>query len=217
MTEWSDLRESLVATMQSMDARGLNRGTSGNVSVRVEGGMLVSPSGVVPSLLTPEQVVFVSDDGNWDEMGTLPSSEWRMHLDILAGRPEAMAVVHCHSRHATILACARRSIPALHYMVAVAGGSQVPLAPYATFGSPELAHAIVDTLNGYRACLMANHGQIAIGRSLGEALAIAEEVEEQASIYCGTFAMGGPVLLPDEEMARIHGAFTSYGQRKLQR
>lgn len=214
MSDWAELRASVVATMQRMDARGLNRGTSGNVSVRVDGGMLVSPSGIVPEQLTPEQVVFVSDAGQWDADGARPSSEWRMHLGILAGRPEAMAVVHCHSRHATVLACAGRNIPALHYMVAVAGGAQVPLAPYATFGTPELASAIVDTLDGYRACLMANHGQIAIGRSLGEALAIADEVEEQAAVYCGTLAIGGPVLLSEEEMARIQGAFATYGQRK---
>lgn len=214
MTDWSDLRAEVVGTMKRLDARGLNRGTSGNVSVRVAGGMLISPSGVVPDRLDPSLIVHVTDAGHWDPAGPRPSSEWRMHLDILSGRTEANAVVHCHSRHATILACAGRDIPALHYMVAVAGGACVPLAPYATFGTSELAKGIVKTLDGYRACLMANHGQIAIGRTLAEALAIADEVEEQAAVYCGTLAMGGPVLLPDEEMERIGQVFRSYGQKK---
>lgn len=217
MTGGQDLRAAIVTVMQKMDARGLNRGTSGNVSVRVDGGMLVTPSGVVPERLTPDQIVFVSDKEQWDAEGARPSSEWRMHLGILAGRPAAQAVVHCHSRHATVLACAGKEIPPLHYMVAVAGGSRVPLAPYATFGTLALAHAIVDTLDGYRACLMANHGQIAIGRSLDEALAIADEVEEQAAVYCGTLAIGGPVLLDEAEMASISVAFTSYGQAESAR
>lgn len=213
MNDRTALAEKLVAIMRRMDERGLNRGTSGNVSARVTGGMLVSPSGVVPAVLTADQIVFVSDAGEWDPDGPRPSSEWRMHLGILAARPEAAAVVHCHSRHATILACAGREIPALHYMVAVAGGDRVPLAPYATFGTAELADGIAATLKGYRACLMANHGQIAIGRSLDEALAIADEVEEQAAVYCGTLAIGGPVLLDAGEMARIGSAFAAYGQK----
>ncbi len=217
MTNWTDERSAVVETMRRLDMRGLNRGTSGNVAVRVEGGMLVSPSGIVPERLTADKVVFVSNDGLWDTTGANPSSEWRMHLGILLRRPEAQAVVHCHSRHATILACAGREIPALHYMVAVAGGSHIPLAPYATFGTPELAEAIADTLEGFRACLMANHGQITIGRTLDEALAIADEVEEQAAVYCGTLAIGGPVLLGDDEMKHIRIKFAQYGQKSAPR
>lgn len=213
MSRWADERAAIVATMRRLDARGLNRGTSGNVALRVEGGMLISPTGVVPEKLTAKQVVFVSDAGAWNPAGAKPSSEWRMHLGLLQRRPEARAVVHCHSRHATILACAGRDIPALHYMVAVAGGSRVPLAPYATFGTPELAEIIAATLDGFRACLMANHGQIAIGSTLDEALAVADEVEEQAAVYCGTLAIGGPVLLDDREMQRIGAAFMTYGQK----
>lgn len=208
------LRQSMVDVMQQMDARGLNRGTSGNVSIRVDSGMLVTPSGVVPGRLTAEQMVFVDNAGNWDDQGPRPSSEWRMHLGLYLARGEVGAVVHCHSRHATILACAGREIPSVHYMVAVAGGAKVPLAPYATFGSEELAHAIAATLDGYRACLMTNHGQIAVGRTIHQALAVADEVEEQAAVYCGTLAIGGPLLLDDAEMARIGQAFMRYGQQK---
>lgn len=209
----NQLRHAIVKIMKRMDERGLNRGTSGNVSARVADGMLITPSGIVPELLTPEAVVRVNDDGTWDEAGHRPSSEWRMHMALLKARADAGAVVHCHSRYATILACAGREIPALHYMVAVAGGSRIPLAPYATFGSDALAQSIVTTIEGYRACLMANHGQIATAPNLEQALAVADEVEEQAAVYCGTLSMGGPILLDDPEMERIKLAFSSYGQK----
>ena len=136
-----------------------------------------------------------------------------MHQQILNRRPDANAVVHCHSRHAAILACAGREIPSMHYMVAVGGGASVPVAPYATFGSVELAEAVVDTLDGRSAALMANHGQIVVARSLDSALAIAEEIEEQAAVYWGTLAIGGPKLLSGEEMELILQRFRSYGQK----
>lgn len=208
-----DLRGRMVAVMQAMDARGLNRGTSGNVSVRCGEAMLVTPSGVPPERLAADQMVLVRADGSTPEGALKPSSEWRMHQQILARRPDANAVVHCHSRHATILACAGREIPSMHYMVAVSGGTSVPVAPYATFGSAELAEAVVDTLDGRSAALMANHGQIVVARSLDRALSIAEEVEEQAAVYWGTLAIGGPKLLSEEEMQRILQRFAGYGQK----
>jgi L-fuculose-phosphate aldolase len=183
------LRLRLVEVMQAMDLRGLNRGTSGNASARLGDEMLVTPSGVPPVRLTPEMIVRVAADGSTPEGALRPSSEWRMHRGLLDGRPDAGAVVHCHSRHATILACAGREIPAVHYMVAVGGGSSIPLAPYATFGSMELAQAVVQTLDGRSAALIANHGQIVVARNLDAALAIAEEVEEQAAVYWGALAV----------------------------
>jgi L-fuculose-phosphate aldolase len=175
--------------------------------------MLVTPSGVPPERLTGDQMVLVQPDGSTPEGGLRPSSEWQMHQQILNRRPDANAVVHCHSRHATILACAGREIPSVHYMVAVGGGSSVPVAPYATFGSGELAEAVVDTLDGRAAALMANHGQIVVARNLDAALAIAEEVEEQAAVYWGTLAIGGPKLLSEDEMNLILQRFRSYGQK----
>ncbi|HEY2750273.1 class II aldolase/adducin family protein [Phenylobacterium sp.] len=207
------LRLRLVEVMQAMDLRGLNRGASGNASARLGDDMLVTPSGVPPVRLTPEMIVRVAADGSTAEGALRPSSEWRMHRGLLDGRPDAGAVVHCHSRRATILACAGREIPAMHYMVAVGGGSSIPLAPYATFGSMELAQAVVRTLDGRSAALMANHGQIVVARNLDAALAIAEEVEEQAAIYWGTLAIGGPQLLDQAEMDRILGRFRGYGQK----
>ena len=207
------LRVRMAQVMKAMDERGLNRGTSGNVSARCGGAMLVTPSGVPASLLTPEQMVLVQPDGSTAPEALKPSSEWRMHQGLLDRRPDINAVVHCHSRHATILACAGRPIPAVHYMVAVSGGTSVPVAPYATFGSPELAEVVVEALDGRYAALMANHGQIVVAPSLDFALAIAEEIEEQAAVYWGTLAIGGPTLLAEDEMHTILQRFKSYGQR----
>lgn len=212
MTE-AAARASIVDAMRAMDARGLNRGTSGNISVRFGEGMLVTPSGVTPDRLSPEMMVFVDAQGVPAAGSARPSSEWQMHLGLYKRRADANAIVHCHARHSTILACAHLEIPALHYMVAVSGGSSVPVAPYATFGSEELADAVARTLDGRYACLMANHGLIALAPGLPMAMAIAEEIEEQAAVYCGTLAIGGPQLLDEAEMARILTAFKRYGQR----
>ena len=212
MTE-DQLRARMAEVMKAMEARGLNRGTSGNVSARCGEAMLVTPSGVPPERLSGDQMVLVQPDGSTPDGSLRPSSEWRMHQQILNRRPDANAVVHCHSRHATILACAGREIPSMHYMVAVGGGASVPVAPYATFGSVELAEAVVDTLDGRSAALMANHGQIVVARNLDAALAITEEIEEQAAVYWGTLAIGGPKLLSGEEMELILQRFRSYGQK----
>jgi L-fuculose-phosphate aldolase len=208
------LRQELLLAMQSMSERGLNRGTSGNASVRFGNRLLVTPSGVLPQALTAESMVLIDANGDAPPGAMRPSSEWRMHFGILAKRPDLSAVVHCHSRHATILACTGRSIPAIHYMVAVGGRAQIPIAPYRPFGSAELAEAVVETLAGGRACLMANHGQIAAAGSLMHALAIAEEVEEQAAVYWGALAVGGPQLLTDAQMDEVLRRFAQYGQRR---
>lgn len=216
MTE-DEARQQLVDAMRALDARGLNRGTSGNLSVRFGTGMFVTPSGITPDRLTPDLMVFVDADGSVAPDAARPSSEWRMHMGLYQRRAEAQAIVHCHARHSTILACAHREIPPLHYMVAVGGGASVPVAPYATFGSDDLADNVAATLDGRRACLMANHGLITLGPSLPVAMAIAEEIEEQAAVYCGTLAIGGPKLLDRAEMGGILDAFGRYGQRDPER
>lgn len=213
MNDEAQLRAQIVATMQAMDRAGLNRGTSGNVSARLGDAMLVTPTGVTPEALTADSIVLIRADGSSDADALRPSSEWRMHRGLLDRRADVDAVVHCHARHATILACAHRAIPPIHYMVGVSGGSTVPLAPYATFGSRALADAVADTIGAGFACLMANHGLIALGRTLRRALAVAEEIEEQAAVYCGTLAIGGPVLLTDAQMAEVFAEFRSYGQK----
>lgn len=208
------LRTAMVEAMQSLDARGLNRGTSGNVSVRLGDAMLVTPSGVPPARLTPDAMVRVEADGSVAAGQLKPSSEWRMHWRLLARRPDAGAVVHCHSRHATILACAGLPIPAVHYMVGVSGAASVPVAPYAVFGSEALADAVADVLGQGRAALMANHGQVVVAARLGHALLIAEEIEEQAAIHWGALAIGGPKLLSDGQMAEVLERFGSYWQKR---
>jgi L-fuculose-phosphate aldolase len=208
-----EARASLVRIMRAMDAKGLNRGTSGNVSMRWGEGLLVTPSGVVPDDLTPASIVLLDADGRAPEGALKPSSEWSMHAGILARRPDARAVVHCHARYATILACAGKPIPAVHYMVGVSGGSSVPVAPYAPFGSDDLAQIVAETLEGRAACLMANHGLIVASTSLNRALAIAEEIEEQAAVYWGTLAIGGPNLLSETQMDDILERFGTYGQK----
>jgi len=206
-------RAALVTIMRRMHAAGLNRGTSGNASIRVPGGMVVTPSGVPPDELAAETMVFVAEDGTPDGSGLRPSSEFRMHHHILRGRPDASAVVHCNSRHATILACCHRPIEPLHYMILVAGTSGVNVAPYATFGTEELANAVVATMGSGYACLMANHGQVTIGRTWQQALAIAEEVEEQAAVTYGAMMLGGGNLLNPEQLAASEAQFRGYGQR----
>jgi L-fuculose-phosphate aldolase len=207
------LRRRIVATCRRMNALGVNQGTSGNVSARTRGGLLITPSGVPYDALKPEGIVALAADGTVAGGGT-PSSEWRFHVDILAARPDAGAVVHTHSVHATALSCLRRGIPAFHYMVAAAGGDTIRCAPYATFGTQALSDNALAALAGRRACLLANHGVIAIGRDLDAALALAVEVETLARQYLLALQAGTPAILPAAEMRRVLEKFETYGQRK---
>jgi L-fuculose-phosphate aldolase len=209
------LRAAVVATALAMNARGINRGKSGNVSARWLGtgyaGFLITPTGLPYERTTPDDIVAMTLDG--EARGTrLPSSEWRFHRDIYAARPDANAVVHTHAPFATTLACLHRGIPAFHYMVAVAGGSDIRCAPYATFGTQQLSDHALAALDGRRACLLANHGMIAIGTSLDAALALAVEVETLAEMYWRALQVGDPVPLPDAEMGVVLEKFRGYGQ-----
>jgi len=182
--------------------------------VRTNEGMLITPTGINPALLLSEQIVAMNLEGQVAEDQLTPSSEWQMHADVYREKPEVNAIVHCHSPYATILACAHKSIPAVHYMVAAAGSHEIPLADYATFGSQELSHANLQALSGSHACLLANHGQLATGANLEQALKLAELVEEQAHCYWGTLAIGGPRLLDSQQMDEVLAAFADYGQQK---
>jgi len=206
------LREEIIATALRMIAVGLNRGTSGNVSARIVGGFLVTPSGLAYEATRPEDIVAVAQDGS-ARGARLPSSEWRFHRDIYAARPEVAAIVHAHSPFATTLACLGRSIPAFHYMIAVGGGSDIRCAPYATFGTQELSDCALSALEARKACLLANHGIIALGASLAQALALAVEVEALAEQYWRALQIGEPNLLPDAEMTVVLEKFRTYGQR----
>jgi L-fuculose-phosphate aldolase len=208
------LRRELIETARCTNALGINQGTSGNLSARSEAGVLVTPSGVDYDALKPADIVEMDFDGSWrcDTAGRRPSSEWRFHLDILKARPEFGAVVHCHARYATALACHRRDIPAFHYMVAVAGGESIRCAPYATFGTAALSRHALKALEGRSACLLANHGLIAAGCDLAKALALAVEVETLAAQYCQALQIGRPKLLSKTEMAKVLAKFKAgYG------
>jgi Ribulose-5-phosphate 4-epimerase and related epimerases and aldolases len=202
--------EAVVAAVRLLAERGLNQGASGNVSVRTEGGFLVTPSGVPADVLAPGQLVAMDMDGGWNGAWK-PSSEWRFHRDIYAARPDAGAVVHCHSPAATALAVLGRRLPALHYMVAVAGGSDVRCAPYATFGTQALSDAALAALEDRRACLLAHHGMVALGRDLAQAVDIAVEVEFLCDLYLRLLPLGEPPVLPEAEMAVVVEKFKSYG------
>ena len=206
------VRRAVIATAQAMSRMGLSPGRSGNVSARWHDGMLITPSGMAYDGLQARDIVFVGGDGSAAPNAPKPSSEWRFHLAAYAARADRHAVVHTHSLNATVLACQHKPIPAFHYMVAAAGGKNIPCVPYAAFGTEELAGNVAGGLSWHDACLMANHGQIAIGATLDAALELASEIENLATQYVGVLALGKPKLLTDVQMEDVLARFKTYGQ-----
>ena len=214
MTEQA-LREQLVAVARRMNASGLNQGTSGNLSARIPGGLLITPSSLSYEVMEPADLVAIESSGRpLDAMARRPSSEWRLHADVLTARPEFQAVLHCHPVHATALACHDRGIPPFHYMTAVAGGDDIRCAPYATFGTVDLSRFTVEALVDRKACLLARHGLVTAGDNLDQALGIAVEVETLARMYLQALQLGEPPLLSDVQMQAVHAQFRGlhYGQ-----
>lgn len=209
----ADVRKELIESCLEMNANGLNQGTSGNLSVRHEGGLLITPTGISYDALTPDDIVHVAMDGTWRHP-LAPSSEWRFHRDILLARPEVHAVVHAHPPYCTTLAIRHMAIPAVHYMIAVSGGDSIRCAAYATYGTEELSRNAVAALQGRTACLLANHGMIATGPSLARAMWLAMEVETLARQYFNTLLIGGPIILPPDEIDRVIGKLADYGLRQ---
>ncbi|MGH8208353.1 MAG: class II aldolase/adducin family protein [Steroidobacteraceae bacterium] len=204
--------ETLVAACRELTRRGLTHGTSGNVSLRRdEVSFFISPTGMPYEELESADIPLMHCDGRWFGRRR-PSSEWRMHRDLLAARQDVGAIVHTHSRYATALACTGRGIPAFHYMVAVTGGTEIRCAPYHTFGSQELSDAALAAIDGRNACLLANHGVIALGSDLAAALALAGEVENLAAQYCAALAVGDVRILDDAEMRCVVEKFRTYGK-----
>jgi L-fuculose-phosphate aldolase len=205
------LRRSVIETCLAMNARGINQGRSGNVSVRVDtASFLITPTGMAYDQIRVADIVTMTTDGTWYGH-TPPSSEWRFHRDILTSRADVGAIVHTHGPHATALACLRKSIPAFHYVVALAGGDSIRCAPYATFGTQRLSDHALAALEHRRACLLANHGMIATGATLSAALELAVEVEALAGMYLQALSVGRPVLLSKAEMKRVLDKFRTYG------
>jgi L-fuculose-phosphate aldolase len=208
----SSLRRAMIEQARSMNTLGINQGTSGNISARFGGRMLITPSATPYEAMEPGDIAAMplDGDGAWD--GPLkPSTEWRFHRDILRGRPDAGAVVHTHAPYCTALAILRREIPAIHYMIAAFGGNSVRCAPYATFGTAALADLALRALEGRHACLLANHGMIVVGPSLDRAMWLAVELETLAKQYVLTLPIGEPAVLSDAEVDDAIRSFAGYG------
>jgi len=203
-------RQSIIDACREMNRSGINQGTSGNISLRHESGLLITPTSVPYEAMQPEQIVYMGRDGTFDP-AQRPSSEWRFHLDILNARPEVNAVVHAHPPYSTILAIMGLEIPPVHYMIAVAGGDSIRCAPYATFGTQELSWHAVRALEGRLACLLEHHGMIAVGPSLSKAMWLAVEVEALARQYHGCLQIGKPRLLSKKEINNVLGRIAGYG------
>ncbi len=215
----TSLKQAVIDYAIKLNSSGLSAGKSGNVSVRCDEGMLITPTGMDYHDLSVEDIVLLKLDGSLAESTSsappkrLPSSEWHFHCGIYQSRPDIEAIVHAHPAFSTALACTGRHIPAFHYMVAVAGGKQIPIAPYALFGTEELSGYVVNTLENYQACLLENHGMIALGTSLDSAFNLAVEVESLAQQYCQALTLGKVKLLSDTQMDAVIEQFIGYGQR----
>jgi len=208
----AELRQALITIAQAMQSTGLNRGTSGNVSVRSGDGFYITPTGLPYAGLSSEDIPWMTQDGQ-HEGRCKPSSEWRFHRDLYASRPEVGAVLHAHSPFAVSLACLRYDIPPFHYMIARFGGDTIRCADYAVFGSESLSTAALAAMQDRKACLLANHGLLVAGHNLDEALALAIELEELCEQYWRASQLGQPVLLSNEEMADVMVRFAGYGQQ----
>lgn len=207
----TQLRQQMLEVSGELVRLGLNRGTSGNVSARCGEHFLVTPSGMPADEMSASDMVKMDFAGNVIGAGK-PSSEWRFHLDILQARPDVNAVVHVHSMFATTMACLRMEIPAFHYMISVASGDSIRCAPYALFGSQALSDVAVAALENRKACLLANHGMIAVGESLKKALSITVEVETLCEQYWRALQIGQPFILSADEMQEVQEKFKGYGR-----
>lgn len=207
------LQEALISACRELTRLGLTHGTSGNISLRRDARQFfLSPTGMRYDALEADDIPLVDLDGRWFGR-RVPSSEWRFHRDIFKFRDDVGAIVHTHSTNATALACTGRGIPAFHYMVAVAGGTDIRCAPYYTFGTQALSDAAVAALQGRKACLLANHGVIAVGADLPAALALAGEVENLAAQYCAALALGDVRILDEIDMRPVIDKFCTYGNQ----
>jgi L-fuculose-phosphate aldolase len=218
MPDEAALRAEIVAQARALDAAGLNRGASGNLSARLGPAMLITPSAVPPAELAPELIARMPLTGTEAEAGAWagplkPSTEWRFHRDLLVARPELGAVVHTHAPWSTVLAVARRPIPAVHYMIAAFGGPEIRCAGYARFGTPELSAEVVAAMEGRLGCLMANHGMLTAAPTLARAVWLAQELEALAHQHYHALLIGGAHVLTDAQTAETAAAFAGYGQR----
>ncbi len=212
------IRRAITKASITMNAHGINQGSSGNISVRFGNGLIITPSGLPYEDTEPEDLAFMPFDGEYGAWSGryAPSSEWRFHVDIMRARSDINAIVHCHSLYATVLSICGREIPAVHYMIAMAGGPTVRLAPYATYGTKELSVNALAALEGRNCCLLSNHGTISTGVDLYHTLVLAEELENLAKQYYLALQLGGARILPDEEIANVMERTKNYWVTKEQ-
>ena len=206
------VRTAIVEHCLTMNRLGINQGNSGNISVRHGDGLLITPTSLPYDQMSPEDIVYLATDGTPDGIRER-SSEWRFHCDIMRLRPEVKAIVHAHPMYCTTMAIMERDIPAIHYMIAVAGGPNIRCAPYAIYGSEELSNHAVAALEGRKACLLAHHGMIAVGSSLDHAMWLTVEVETLARQYHGCLQIGEPPLLSDRQIEDVMAKMDGYGHR----
>ena len=202
--------EKIIRYSKLLNSKNLSALRSGNISIRCEEGFLITPSGIKYSSLKNEDIVFVSLEGKYDEKKMKPSSEWRFHKDIYLNKKDANAIVHAHSTYATAVSTHRKSIPAFHYMVALAGGDDIKCADYATFGTDELSKNIIKALENRKACLMSNHGQVVFDTSIDKAFELAEEIENICHQYINALKIGIPKILSLKEMEKILAKIKNY-------
>ena len=205
-----NLKKQIIKFSKLLNKTNLSPLRSGNISIRYKNGFLITPSGMKYETLKSKDIVFVDLKGNYKKSGNKPSSEWRFHKDIYINKKEAGAIVHCHSKDALVLSCIRKKIPAFHYMVAVAGGVDIRLAKYATYGTPELSKNIIIALKNRNACLIENHGQVAFGKNLPDAFELAQEVEYLSSQYISCLRVGKPKILSSSLMNKVLAKVKSY-------
>ena len=206
------LREAIIEQCLAMNRLGINQGTAGNISVRHGDGLLITPGSMPYDELTPDDIVYLAADGR-PEGRRERSSEWRFHYDIMRLRSDVNAIVHAHPTYSTTIAIMGRDIPAIHYMVALVGGSNIRCAPYAIFGSEELSRNAVAALEDRKACLLAHHGLIALGSSLKNAMWLTVEVETLARLYHGCLQLGEPPLLSDRQIEEVIAKVSGYGHQ----
>jgi len=205
-------RQQLLATSQRMVELGLNRGTAGNASVRLGDGILITPSALPVAEMSTDSMVRMDLEGKVLQGGK-PSSEWRFHRDIFVARPEIGAVLHMHSTFATTIACLGKDVPAVHYHIAIAGGDSIRCTPYTIFGEQNLSDLALEALRDRKACLLGNHGMIALGKDLADALSVAQEVEYLCEIYWRTLQAGTPQILTAQQMHAVKEKFVEYKKR----
>jgi L-fuculose-phosphate aldolase len=198
-----NLKSEIIKYSKMLNSKKLSALRSGNISLRFKNGFFITPSGKKYSSLKNSDIVFVSLNGYFDKKKGIPSSEWKFHQDIYRNKKDAKAIVHAHSVNATAVSTHKRGIPPFHYMVAMAGGYNIKCAKYATFGTRELSNNILKALKDRKACLIANHGQIAFEENLSKAFELAEEVENISLQYITSLKLGKPKILSIKEMKKV--------------